>query len=79
MFEEFGFMKEYYMDNKYIGTIKCEKDREVCGYYGRQEEVLEEDVILDNKKKIKKGSKVVTQLHILCGKLTEDLQAHKPK
>ncbi len=68
MFEHIGYHIEYYLDKKYLGSVKSEKDREVFGYRGRTEIVLESDLKL-KKKTIKKGTKVVTELVPLCGKL----------
>lgn len=69
MFEELGFFKEYYIDNKFIGTIGCEKDREKVGYYGRRVETTTEKIELSNGKKIKSGTEVITYLYPLNGKL----------
>ena len=68
-FEELGYFKEYFVGSKFIGVIKCEKDREVMGYNGRKIETLSEDTILGNKQKLKKGVEVTTYLQILCGKM----------
>jgi len=68
IFEIIGYQKEYYVKNKYYGSVSCEKDREKFGYYGRQTETLEQDVVLSNGKKIKKGSVVMTELQQICGK-----------
>jgi len=68
-FEHIGYHIDYYLDKKYLGSIKVEsKDREVFGYEGRTEIVLENDLKL-KKKTIKKGTKVITELIPLCGKL----------
>lgn len=56
------------MDGKFIGSMVCEKDREAFGYYGRLESVLSEDIVLDNKKKIRSGTLVTTMLLPLCGR-----------
>ena len=69
MFEELGFFKEYYVNNKFMGTIIADKDRDIIGYNGRTKEVLKEMVQLDNKKKIKANIEVMTMLYPLCGKL----------
>jgi len=66
-FTEFGFFKEYYVDNKYIGQHECEKDRETYGYPGRVVETLSEDVFLNKGKKIKKGTQVTTIVYPLNG------------
>jgi len=68
MFEEIGFFKDYYIERKFIGSLICEKDREVFGAYGSKKEILTEDIIL-RKKKIKKGTEVTTILNKLCGKM----------
>lgn len=43
MFEHLGYFKEYYIDNKFIGTIPCEKDQEI-GYEGRKTSTTTEKV-----------------------------------
>ena len=54
------------MDNKYIGSIIMKKsDRETIGYFGRIYEVATEDIILDNKRKIKKGQSFNTMMYPL--------------
>lgn len=68
-FEHLGYFKEYYIGIKPIGTINCEKDREIMGYEGRIKEVLEEEITLSNNRKIKKGTEVTTILYPLNGKL----------
>lgn len=67
-FEELGFFEEYYCNNKMIGVKKAEYDgiRKI-GYYGRVNFIAENDIILDNKKKIKKGLEYYTLLYPLCG------------
>lgn len=70
VFEVFGFSKEFYQDGKLIGSIRMDNpDREIMGYMGRTNEKLPMSVSLDNKKSIKAGSLVMTQLIPLCGKL----------
>lgn len=68
MFEHLGYFKEYYINDKFAGKVNAEKDRDQIGYFGRKNELLDQDVILDNKKKIKAGTKVVTVLYPLNGK-----------
>lgn len=69
MFEHLGYFKEYWIGNKPIGTLTpCEKDRDVIGYLGRCKEILKEDIVLDNKKKIKTNTEVTTILYPLQGK-----------
>ena len=67
MFTEFGHFKEYYIENKFIGVIDCEKDREIYGHFGRKIETLDEDVETSNKRKIKKGTSVMTMIFPYCG------------
>ena len=69
MFENIGFSKDYYHNGKYIGSLESKKDRETFGYNGRKKEVLENDIVFKNKKKIKKGEEVTTELFPLNGKL----------
>ena len=68
MFEELGYYKEYYIYNKFIGFIECEKDREIIGYKGRKQETVLNDITLQNKKKIKQGTICNTIIYPLCGK-----------
>lgn len=70
MFENLGYFKEYYIGAKFIGSINCDKDRDVIGYYGKQTETLTEKITLDNKKVIKSGTIVSTIIYPLCGKKT---------
>ena len=68
-FEKLGFFIEYMIDTKYIGTITIEQpDREEIGYYGRIDSVANQDILLDNKKRIKKGQSYYTRMYPLCGK-----------
>jgi len=69
MFEHLGYFKEYYIDGKFIGSINCEKDREIIGYDGRRIETTTEEIVLSNKKKIKKGTEVKTFLYPLNGRI----------
>jgi hypothetical protein len=67
-FQEIGFYKEYYQNGKFVGCVtNVEKDREKIGFYGKQSETLENDLIV-NKKKLKKGSVIETMIYPLCGK-----------
>lgn len=67
-FKELGFFKEYYVGNKLIGTVLCEKDRDI-GYAGRQTEMITEPIIFENGKKLKAGVEAFTMIYPLCGKL----------
>ena len=66
MFETFGYFKEYYINNKFIGSLNCEKDRETYGFFGKKTEMIELDLILSNGRKIKKGEQVNTFLFQFC-------------
>jgi len=70
-FQDLGFFKEYFVNGRFFGTIKCEKDREIVGYLGREEEVLKETVILDNKKRLIAGIRVATIIYPMCGKFNK--------
>jgi hypothetical protein len=68
-FEEIGYSKDFYnKEEKYIGSLVCEKDREVYGYLGRKKEILTIDIVL-RKKKIKKGTELSTEIFPLCGRI----------
>jgi hypothetical protein len=68
-FEKVGYSKDYYtLEKKYIGSVICDKDREVYGYLGRKKEILLQDLIL-KKKKIKQGTELLTEIYPLCGKI----------
>lgn len=69
MFEHLGYFKEYYVGGKFIGTVNCDKDREVVGYDGRKKEMLTDKITLDNGRKIKANTEVMTLLYPLCGKV----------
>lgn len=68
-FENIGYHIDYYVEKKYMGSIKLKSpDRDIFGYHGRKVEVAVEDLIL-GKKKIKKGQTYTTELIPLCGKM----------
>jgi len=68
-FEIIGYMLDFYVERKYMGQIKQkQRDREVLSWAGRQTYTLTTDVVLNNKKTIKKGTLVTTELNPLCGK-----------
>lgn len=69
MFSNFGYYKEYYLNGKYIGSIKTEKDRNIIGYNGKLNENIDSIIILDNKKKLKLNTIYQTILYPLCGKI----------
>ena len=68
-FKEKGFFIEYHCNGKFIGTTLCDSnDRNEIGYYSRKNHFAEEDVLLLNNKKIKKGCNYHTYIYPLCGK-----------
>lgn len=68
MFEHLGYFKEFYISNKFIGTLICKKDRETIGYNGRKDELIESRLVLDNGKIIKPNTNVNTILYPLNGR-----------
>lgn len=67
MFQELGYFKEYYVNNKYVGTLPSIKDRDIIGYNGKQKEMITTQIKFKNNKLIKKGTEVETFLYPLCG------------
>jgi hypothetical protein len=64
-----GYYIEYFIDNKYIGYVSCkEKDREKLGFFGEFSEIASNDIVLSNKKVIKKGTLYKSYLQELNGK-----------
>lgn len=73
-FEQIGFIKEFYVNRKFIGFIRVsESDRgDKYGYDGRKNEVLDSVIITDNKRKIKEGVEVMTIIYPINGKWNRD-------
>lgn len=67
-FQELGFITEYWVSGKLKGTIFKQQKTEIFGYESKKEFLLEEDIVLDNNKKIKKGTFVKTYIVKLNGK-----------
>lgn len=70
--KQLGYFKEYYtIEGKLLGLVyNVEKDRDQFGWFGQKTETLTDDIIMNNNnKKVKKGTKVKTQLHITCGRV----------
>lgn len=69
-FEVHGYFKDYYYQGKFYGSqpIK-EKDREQLGYGGRRLETLKEDKKFKNRKILKAGTEVKTEIFPVNGKL----------
>ena len=73
-YEILGYDLEIYYRGKYYGSVRMEKpDRETMGYMGRKEIVLPEDWSY-KRKRLKKGTKVITECIPLCGKLLGSLE-----
>ena len=73
-FEQIGFIKEFYVGRKYIGSIRLEEsDRgKSFGYDGRKSEITNVVIVTDNKKKIKSGAEVMTIVYPMNGKWNRD-------
>jgi hypothetical protein len=68
-FEHKGYFIEYMVGNKFMGTKNiAQPDRKEIGYYGRIDNVAENDIIFTNKKRIKKGQSYHTRMYPFCGK-----------
>lgn len=63
-----GYFEEFMIDGKFIGTLICEEQKREIGYYGKQIKIATEDIILNNKKKIKKGQEYYTRYYPLNGR-----------
>lgn len=69
-FENLGYYKDLFaLDNKYLGQIDSAKDSEEIGYYSRTKQIANEDIIMKNGKKIKKGQEYISELRQYCGKV----------
>jgi hypothetical protein len=69
-FENLGYYKDLFaLDNKYLGQIDSVKDSEEIGYYSRTKQIANEDIIMKNGKKIKKGQQYISELRQYCGKV----------
>jgi hypothetical protein len=67
-FEQIGFIKEYYIDNKFIGYVRIgDSQNRKIGYVGRESETIEELLILHNGKKIKPSTIVTTIIYPVNG------------
>lgn len=64
-----GYFEEFMVQGNFIGTLLCEKQEREIGYYGKKTIIANEDIILQNKKKIKKGTEFYTRYYPLNGKL----------
>ncbi|HEY5392101.1 MAG TPA: hypothetical protein VIJ57_08295 [Hanamia sp.] len=78
-FETIGFIKEFYIGHKYIGSIKLnESDRGISyGYDGRKNEIFKEDIFIPKgtkkeMRKIKAGTELMTIVYPMNGKWNRD-------
>ena len=68
IFKDIGYFLEYYVEGKFIGTNLIDQpDREEIGYYSRIDSVADQDIKLQSKKVIKKGTKYYTRVYPMCG------------
>jgi hypothetical protein len=63
-----GYFEEFMIDGKFIGTKVCQEQEREIGYYGKEIHIANTDIILDNKKKIKKGQQYYTRYYHLNGR-----------
>jgi len=67
-FEHLGFTRDYYVGDKYIGTIPCEYDADsLLGYASRQDLIAETDMRI-GKRNIRRGTSYWTIVNETCGK-----------
>jgi hypothetical protein len=63
-----GYFEEFFINGKFIGTKLCQEQNRKIGYYGKEIKIADLDLILDNKKKIKKGQEYYTRYYPLNGR-----------
>jgi hypothetical protein len=63
-----GYFEEFLINGKFIGAKTCEEQTREIGYYGKQIKIATQDIILSNKKKIKKGQEYYTRYYPLNGR-----------
>lgn len=79
-YEIFGFYKEYFVDNKYMGCIDCDYDEHrKPGYAGRVLETLDKTIKTDTGKVIKAGTKVMTLYCLYYGAALDWNETHYEK
>lgn len=62
------YYKDYYLNNKFIGSTISHLDRETFGFMGRKKEIFTDSFKLDNGKIIKPSTEYITELQLLCGR-----------
>lgn len=67
-FEHKGFIKEYYINNVFIGYIRInDSEGRKIGYVGKQNETVDSLILLFNGKKIKPNTLVSTIIYPVNG------------
>jgi hypothetical protein len=79
-FNIIGYYEDYFVDNKFIGTKRCDEQPDrTKGFFGQKYFFATDDIILEKGKKIKRGTKYKTYYNQLSGKFIgtqqEKLQA----
>ena len=68
-FKIFGYSVDYFQNGKYIGCVLSnEPDRELFGYYGRQQTTYTGELKKGNKT-VQVSGQFYTECFPLCGKL----------
>lgn len=68
-----GYFEEYIIDGKFVGIKSCQEQPDrVIGYYGTKRAIAENDILIDNKKKIKKGQSYYTRYYPLNGRIERE-------
>lgn len=68
-----GYFEEYIVAGKFVGIKPCQEQPDrVIGYYGTKHIVAENDIIFDNKKKIKKWQLYYTRYYPLNGRIEKE-------
>ena len=70
-FQAFGYYLDYYnTDNKYIGSLTIKEPvSNYLGFKSKTKITLDNDLILDNKRKVKKGQVVYYKQEVFQGKI----------
>lgn len=73
VFEHLGYSKEFYVEGRFIGSIKVPYKPSSFGYESREYHIAENrfDYVnaLGKVKSIKKGTRFYTEYILLCGKM----------
>ena len=68
-FEVTGFFLEIFIGNQFVGSIPSDYiPNRKTGYVGREKITLEADIITSTKKRVKKGTEVMTYYMPMCGR-----------